>query len=77
MFTWQGCTLKLRGKKGISYISKETPMVRKNNFESLYLKLINYGFSKFMLNIYLNKEQYEMTQLNLFSVNFNRIKLRL
>lgn len=27
VFTWQGCTLKLRGKKGISYISKETPMV--------------------------------------------------
>lgn len=28
VFTWQGCVLKLRGKKGISYISKETPMVK-------------------------------------------------
>ncbi|CAI6377856.1 unnamed protein product [Macrosiphum euphorbiae] len=27
VFTWQGCSLKLRGKKGISYISKETPML--------------------------------------------------
>lgn len=27
VFTWQGCSLKLRGKKGISYISKETPMM--------------------------------------------------
>lgn len=28
VFSWQGCTLKLHGKKGISYIAKETPMVR-------------------------------------------------
>lgn len=28
VFTWQGCVLKLRGKKGISYIAKETPMVK-------------------------------------------------
>ncbi|XP_060845542.1 protein CLP1 homolog [Rhopalosiphum padi] len=27
VFTWHGCSLKLRGKKGISYISKETPMM--------------------------------------------------
>lgn len=27
VFTWHGCTLKFHGKKGISYIAKETPMV--------------------------------------------------
>ncbi|CAI6357074.1 unnamed protein product [Macrosiphum euphorbiae] len=27
VFTWQGCSLRLLGKKGISYISKETPMM--------------------------------------------------
>lgn len=27
VFTWQGCTLELRGKPDVSYIAKETPMV--------------------------------------------------
>lgn len=27
VFTWQGCTLELRGKTDVSYIAKETPMV--------------------------------------------------
>ena len=27
IFTWQGCTLELRGKTDVSYIAKETPMV--------------------------------------------------
>uniref|UniRef100_A0A1B6BXL4 Protein CLP1 homolog n=2 Tax=Clastoptera arizonana TaxID=38151 RepID=A0A1B6BXL4_9HEMI len=27
VFTWQGCTIELRGKKNISYIAKETPMM--------------------------------------------------
>lgn len=27
VFTWQGCTLELKGKKNVSYIAKETPMM--------------------------------------------------
>lgn len=27
VFTWQGCTIELKGRKNISYIAKETPMV--------------------------------------------------
>lgn len=27
VFTWQGCTLELRGRTDVSYIAKETPMV--------------------------------------------------
>lgn len=27
VFTWQGCTIELRGKPDVSYVSKETPMV--------------------------------------------------
>lgn len=27
IFTWQGCTVELKGKKNISYIARETPMV--------------------------------------------------
>lgn len=27
VFTWQGCTLEIRGKTDVSYIAKETPMV--------------------------------------------------
>jgi len=27
VFSWQGCTLELRGRKNISYIAKETPMM--------------------------------------------------
>lgn len=27
VFSWQGCTLELRGKPDVSYVAKETPMV--------------------------------------------------
>uniref|UniRef100_A0A023F4J3 Protein CLP1 homolog n=2 Tax=Triatoma infestans TaxID=30076 RepID=A0A023F4J3_TRIIF len=27
VFTWQGCTLELKGRKDISYVAKETPMM--------------------------------------------------
>lgn len=27
VFTWQGCTIELKGRKNISYIARETPMV--------------------------------------------------
>ncbi|KAL1115892.1 hypothetical protein AAG570_006181 [Ranatra chinensis] len=27
VFTWQGCTIELRGKKNVSYIARETPMM--------------------------------------------------
>uniref|UniRef100_A0A1B6GLU8 Protein CLP1 homolog n=2 Tax=Proconiini TaxID=565685 RepID=A0A1B6GLU8_9HEMI len=27
VFTWQGCTIELKGRKNISYIAKETPMM--------------------------------------------------
>lgn len=27
VYTWQGCTIELRGKTEVSYIAKETPMV--------------------------------------------------
>lgn len=27
IFTWQGCTLELRGKTDVSYVARETPMI--------------------------------------------------
>lgn len=28
VFTWHGCTVELRGRTEVSYVAKETPMVR-------------------------------------------------
>lgn len=51
VFTWQGCTLKLHGKKGISYIAKETPMVRKILDVCRYIKVYLY-VSNVLIYIY-------------------------
>lgn len=29
VFTWHGCTVELRGRTEVSYVAKETPMVKK------------------------------------------------